>query len=579
MNNSVVIEYTPLSMSPKILLNGELLSQYSTLHGLINQPVHMWINIAIAYFDEHIGDSYNLLIVGTSYQQRIVSECSKQSENCFSVQAKNMEMLSDINYKITTINEIATKYGISLRSLDNSVAINVDGFANVEKYLPRGVKLRSAADAKIRLCASKEGAEGAHEALRVYPAGSISIKNEGAYCYLSLPQLDMTDFIYDLWLYEKAIPFINMAKSVLSSAALDKYDSAAIDSAINETVNYVYEPLQAEMEVGEKFPFVYRIFPDKLANSVIRIIPSNENVVTYENGNIRALSQGASTMKLMGMDGELIASHEISVIKSNYIQNIKIIAPFDALCVGDTAKIQILTHPQGADDEAEMAINISNPEVAMALKNGEVTALKPGRSVIQVKSRRAEANFEIIVQPKLKSLDLLAQSDRMTIAHPVQIKCNLTPADAFVDLEWDIDDDSLATINVSPDKMSCSVLANRVGHCVITCTDERTQKSSNRRFLIVQEETHDVLRFFTVISTIFGAILSFVIPPFTGGMWGTPFLAMFLAGLIINLPLSAGIIMSLIGNAKTGGKVKTFKTCLTINLIMLVIFALMMSAF
>ena len=569
MNNSVVIEYTPLSAIPKILLNGDELTQYSELHGSVNKPIYMWINEAVRHFDEHFNDTYSLSIIGTNFQQRIASHCAKQSKYCFSVLPKPMKMLSDIDYKLTVVKKIASHRGVSLRDIDKSVGINADGLDGVAEYLPEGFSIHAIANAAIRLCNSRETAVDAHEPLRIYPAEELTVQIEGADCYLSLPKTDIKDFISDLWLYEQAIPYINNAHAILSSLSLGKVERAALDSAVNEKVNYIYDPLPSEMDVGEEFRFAYGIFPEQLANKFIKVVSSDENVVVYENGNIRGVKQGISSIRLIGIDDVLIESFDVQIVKRNYIQSIQIIAPFEALCVDDSAKLQIFTYPENADDEAELTLSISNPEVAIAQKNGEVVAFKPGTCVLTVSSSQAETKFNIIVKPKLNNLQLSLRSANIIRKQSIQIRCSSEPADAYVgNLEWGVDKDSIVTVSVSQDKKSCSVYAEKVGSCVISCTDERTQKSSSCSIQVIQEETHTVLEVFTIITTVLGIIFSFWIPAMAASMksFGGAF-----AGLLFDFCLPTSMILAAIGKNKAGDKVKTFSICLTLGWVTLAI--------
>jgi hypothetical protein len=275
----------------------------------------------------------------------------------------------------------------------------------------------------------------------------------------------------------------------------------------------------------------------------------------------------------MSADDEVIAYGDVQVIMRNYIQNIKIIAPFEALCTGDSAKIQIFTHPEGADDEAELTLDVSNPEVAIAKKSGEVVAFKPGISEISVKSSRAEAKYSIIVKPKLDSLEVVSPSHRVIRTQTMQVQCRLDPPDAYVgNLEWAVDNEAIVSINMFPDRKCCSVRGEKVGHFVITCTDEQTQKTSSSRIQIIPDETHSGLHALAVIATVLGMIFSFWIPVMVG-ITGS-FIGGLFAGLALDFCLPAGIILAMVGKNKAGDKIKAFKTCLTLNLITLAVVVL-----
>jgi hypothetical protein len=150
----------------------------------------------------------------------------------------------------------------------------------------------------------------------------------------------------------------------------------------------------------------------------------------------------------------------------------------------------------------------------------------------------------------------------------LQVQCRLDPIDAFVeDLEWEIDDDLIASINVSQDKRSCSITTNIIGFFTITCREERTQKTSSSKILVTQEETYAGLSVMAILSTIFGAMFSFAIPAMasvTGSFMGGVIL-----GLLLDFPLSASVIICLIGQNKAGDKIKTFKKCLTVDFIVI----------
>jgi hypothetical protein len=512
VKNFVQIAYSPLGATPSILINGEPLTQFCELHGKINQPIYMWVEDALRHFDEQINDEYSLQFTGTNFQQRIVKHISKCSPHCYSVQTKPIKMLSDIKSNVAVIKKIAEKYDISLRDINNGVDINIDSFREITEHLPDGIFISTTNASKISISGSKESAKLANEPARIYVADEISIEFEGVSCYIALPVSDIRDFISDVWNYEQALPYINKTYSVLSGVALEKAELAALDSVINSTVNYVFDSLPDEMDVGEEIPFVYKIFPENMNNAFIRVTSSDESVVEYNNGCFCAVNKGSSNIQFIGVDNEIITSCDVQVVKRNLIQSIKLLAPTQTLCVDGVARFQIITYPEGAEDEAEITLNMSDPDVAIAKKSGEIVAFNPGICVITVSSRRAEANFTITVKPKLSSFVLSPSS--MTI-YPKQLAnayCRFVPENAYVgNFDWSIDNEQIAQISVAPDKESCSLRADKIGTLMISCTEESTNKTAHCRVnIVIKPESSNGLGIASLIMGICSLVIPFV---------------------------------------------------------------------
>ena len=132
------------------------------------------------------------------------------------------------------------------------------------------------------------------------------------------------------------------------------------------------------------------------------------------------------------------------------------------LAVGDTLTLKKTLTPE--DAETSFTWISSKPSVATVSNKGKVTALKPGKAKITVKTDNGKkASAIITVKPVPKKVRLNVARVTLGVKKKLTLKATLTPSGAYTTLTWKSSKPAVASVSKKG-----VVTAKKPGTAVIT---------------------------------------------------------------------------------------------------------------
>ena len=159
------------------------------------------------------------------------------------------------------------------------------------------------------------------------------------------------------------------------------------------------------MKIGEEYTVVATVLPDNAIDKSITWLSSNPNIVTVDNGVIKATGAGKTIIKvtlnktsLTKMINVTVNANEIPIEKINVEQEII------ELFVGDKASIKYTLEPENANN-TKLSFLTSNKDVAAFDQSGNIVGVKEGEAVITLKSSN-DVTKDIKVTVKNRDVDV-----------------------------------------------------------------------------------------------------------------------------------------------------------------------------
>lgn len=214
---------------------------------------------------------------------------------------------------------------------------------------------------------------------------------------------------------------------------------------------------------GQKCTLTTTIKPAD-AGAKLKWYSNDKEIATVDqDGTITAVAPGATEIYLETYNdeyGSLDDNIEIKVlVPPKYIRLKKAKA---TLAVGDTLALKKTLTPE--DAETNFTWISSKPSVATVSNKGKVTALKPGKAKITVKTDNGKkASAVITVKPAPKKVRLNVAKVTLGVKKKLTLKATLTPTGAYTALTWKSSKPAVASVSKKG-----VVTAKKPGTAVIT---------------------------------------------------------------------------------------------------------------
>lgn len=153
-------------------------------------------------------------------------------------------------------------------------------------------------------------------------------------------------------------------------------NSIDYDQIVKKVEKFSLEP-EIIMEVGDTEELIYTIEPENGYVENIEWYSSNNNIVTVDDGKIKAVNMGQATIKAIVNNN--IESETIVNVKSTTAEVRINTNPKNVIKVGETTSIKASISPVGVNDN--IIYKSSNPMVA-SINNGTITGISPGSAII-----------------------------------------------------------------------------------------------------------------------------------------------------------------------------------------------------
>jgi len=553
--NRVSITFSPLKRYPQISIDGDHISPYSDLASCENKDLHVSASRIFKLLDEELGNEYQIDMQATPFQVELMSSLAKQSEFCTGVNGTEIPLQFSIDEVVVFASKLVSNYSLSV---DSNTDIKASGGA-VEQLHCAVIRNENDPDLLIESEMPSEVEKGKTILLISEHYG---IKNTRGNNIVEVPANKVDDFCQYYQLFTKIIPFVETAFSQAGFKALSKADITLLEAYTTQTAKYSFEISKTELDVGASVPYVFEVYPASAKGS-FTLSADRSGAIAFTNGSIVAKQDGIVTLYIKDQSNKTIESKQLTISKHSYVTSIRLISSATSIEVGKKAHIDAYVVPENAEDAKSLKWNSSNTDVIHVTSSGDLVAIKPGTAVITVSSINCSEQITITACPSLEKISLSQSTLTVEVGKSQSIECNLYPVDAsHGELIWELSNDGMGTLNVSSDGKTCTFTAttSSLAKGSLKCRVKGSEKNASCAVEIIPENRPTGLLTCTLIFSILGLVGSFLIPVIWAGGGG-------IGGFFADIFLPVGIILSLIGKAKTENKEKTFKTMLTLDLV------------
>ena len=222
-----------------------------------------------------------------------------------------------------------------------------------------------------------------------------------------------------------------------ASFIYDQSDAIAVTSVtLNRT--------SLTLPVGATATLTAKVKPAKATDKTVVWSSSDPDVVTVEDGKIKAIGEGIATVTATSAsDSSKNASCEITVPKPP--SRVTLNKNKATLVVG--AKLTLIAKLKTTDAKTTLTWTSSNKKVANVTSKGVVKALKKGTATITVKTANGKkATCKINVPTAPTKIQFAKKQYSVKKGKKITLKTSLTPAAAKTTLTWSSDNKKIATV-------------------------------------------------------------------------------------------------------------------------------------
>lgn len=553
--NTVSISFEPLKRYAHISIDGDHISPYSDLASCENKDLHVCGVRLLKLLDEEIGSEYQINITGSQFQIDLMSALAESSEFCAAVHGSILELVFNAAETVEFAENLNSKYSFEINR-DTRVSIDGDMYDHAKSD---STVVSKAAEIYVVSRIPDTIEKGKTVLLS---SDHFDIKNTRGINIVEIPNSYINSFIEYYRLYVKIIPFINAVFSQSRYASLSKTDELLLEAYISQSPKYIFTISKTTMDIGEIIDFQFTVLPQS-ASDKYQIRIDKPAAVKISENKLSPTQEGTFTLSVLAQDGRVCESKQIFVTKHSYVNSIRLVPSSSSLEVGKKGQIDAYVLPENAEDSHSLKWTSSNSDVIHVTSTGEFIALKPGTAVVTVASNQCSQQVSITVCPTLEKITLSKSSLTVEVGASDTISCSLFPSDAaHGELIWELSNDGIGTLNIGNRGKTCTFTAttSSLAKGNIKCRVKGTEKSAACAIEIIPEEKPTGLMTCAMIFSIIGLVASFLIPIVWFGGGG-------IGGFFADIFLPVGIILSLIGKAKTNNKEKIFSTMLKLDLI------------
>ena len=206
------------------------------------------------------------------------------------------------------------------------------------------------------------------------------------------------------------------------------------------------------LTAGDSETLTATLSPSNATNKNVIWTSSNTSVVTVNNGVVKAMKSGTSTIRVTTSDGGKTAECKVTVkAKAVSVESVRLNKSTLTLTAGDSETLTATVSPSNATNK-NVSWYSSNTTVA-TVSNGIVKALKTGTTTIRVTTSDGGKKSECQVTVKAKvisieSVSLNKSSLTLTEGDSETLTAVITPSNATnKGVTWTSSDPSVATVN------------------------------------------------------------------------------------------------------------------------------------
>nr|WP_295680528.1 Ig-like domain-containing protein [uncultured Lachnoclostridium sp.] len=274
---------------------------------------------------------------------------------------------------------------------------------------------------------------------------------------------------------------------VESEDGFKEYCTVTVEEYVKEIkLNETYYKLG----LGKTFQLVATIEGKTASNKELRWTSSNKSIVSVDkNGKIKGLKLGTATITVYATDGSG-AEASCTVRVSRLVTSIDLNTNYITLVQGKSYNLKATVKPDNATYKKPL-YSSSNSNIAIVNKNGVITGIEPGNTIVTVKANDSSGISAIcyvrVIAP-VPSTGITAQESEviMSPGETKTVRISMVPSNSTDSYTWSSDNPVVASVNESTGR----ILAKEVGTANLTVMTESGRRATITVYVVGLSKTN-----------------------------------------------------------------------------------------
>lgn len=519
MPKMVEMIYNPYIPTLNLLINGEALSEYSSLIQFTEEDIWKWKKDILNILYLELREEFSITFTGTEADTQVFqAECETFPYcNCF--RAKRFLINTSLQKRLGMLNQLIKKNSLSQFEITTINAMfdfmpgtehliqDVLGIEIENKFCRINISLNQN---RIQDCKSEnnyffviatsyaEGMKNVHNKLTKNPIYLLLLNEkkdcfevlENCYIYYTAEE----NFMNILFKSFLSLPLVKALRNCVNSlsgyVSSDISNITAIDSLIHIDVKKV-------VEIGKSNPITVTYDFSNGDSPPIFFHVLNTNIAVTDNLCILGKSVGNTVLEAYRYgEKKPFLTFPIQVIKKNRIKNL--ILDEDQICIaiGDTRQLNVHYSPDNADNVKEIKWHSSNEQIASISMNGKLEGKSSGECRLICLAENVSAQCICVVRPYLEEIkvNIPSLSNGVLCMFPLQeipLQLQFIPENS-IDTEVKIHTSNYDIVNIVGGKL----IAKKKGNATITITNVNKRKAVSFKVSVSSRQT-------SVLKTLF----------------------------------------------------------------------------
>lgn len=497
----VRLVYQPYTENMAIFLGEKPIGMVSALSRYQTLPFAQWYSEILQAIAFEVNDSFTLTYVGRKCEYRLLNSLLPGNPLCRGMRYEKPTLGDSTLLRLKKLSRLVMngvpcpKTTFPLTVYTDMDPAEVD--AVVRGVLPKfsfcklslsvqNVREISNARKNQSIAFIKKGIEvvvGRTAGVVCLENGAEGFKNETAVLYSDHEgQADALSELLELVIWP------SLLKKTLADISVPK-DSPFFTEIfiLDKTELQCFVSLPKSIELGDSVAVQVTTIPRGNQKPKIYCRVSNDTVITYENGALKAVGTGEVVVEVYE-SGKItpMYSSTVTAFRRNRIQKIQLQPLHLSMCVGETAGIKYSCQPTNADNFGTLKLLSEDGTIVGIAGNEKVLARRAGRCYVYYQAEKVESNIcDITVFPRLEKLKISLENDRLCVNNMTKVQISRTPESATLDnLDVTVEPAELGTYDIG----SGSFFARKAGSGRLIVKSARNGVEATVPIRVVQEK-------------------------------------------------------------------------------------------
>lgn len=486
----VTIAYNAFLNAMKIHIDGQPIPPISRLTRFQTMPFERWCAEILPAIAEEVNDRFTVTYMGRACESHILSTFVASCAFCAFITVRQPELADSAFTRLKKLSALCQS-GVSCEKFSAAAHIYTDSDGEralelVRASLPKLAYCRLVP--KVHTLAELSAhpddspafvigrADGALPEIRVRKTvcvllvggktGSVSCKN-GVFQETVQP-----DALGErLKAYLELLMYPHVLKRALASVKVP--ESSPLHSAVSildQMEPQTIVTLPRSIELGETAEIRVRTIPERARAEKLIYRISDESVITRSGDGLKAVGTGEAVVEVYAAGQALkLCSGKITAHRRNRIQSLEIQQKSIKLRVGDSYTLDYTYAPGDADNVSSVKLVSSDGTVAAPTHGMTFYARSEGSCRMFLQAEAVSACTQVKVYPRLESLTLEVEREKVRVGDVVPLKVTRTPESAALEkLSFHVEPAALGIYDVT----THSFYAKGTGKGTITVSDK-----------------------------------------------------------------------------------------------------------